>query len=102
MVHHDLIVCCSSSCCGSADDRTVHRPDWCILLFYFGPAHPSLHRDRDLLGCGLWTGQLGGLEECNYMRDRFNGIDIWIAQCYNGYSEIVRLIGKNFTFCSHI
>lgn len=86
----------SSPCRGSTDDRTIYRPNWCILFLYFGPSHPSLHWNCNLLGRRLRTRKLGSLEECNYMRDRPDGVSIWIAQCYNGYSEIVCLIEKIF------
>jgi len=87
----------SSSCRGSADDRTVYRSNWCILLLHFGPSHPGLHRDRNLLGRRLRARKLGSLEECYYMRDRPNGANIWITQCHNGYSEIVCLIERIFS-----
>jgi len=69
----------SSPRCGSTNDRTVHRPNRCILLFHIGSPYSSFYRDCDLLGRRFRTRKLGGSEKCNYMRDRPNGTDIRIA-----------------------
>jgi len=83
---------CSSSRRGSADDRTIHRPDRCILFFHFGSPHSGLHRDRNLLGGRLRTRELGGSKERNNMRHRPDGASIRIAQCVNRHNETVYLI----------